>query len=119
MLTKLGWVLLEGNNNKTDISLNHITSDRNLENLVERFWDIEGYGTVSKRDPKVLPKGDKRAVDILAKTTKKENNRYSVGLLWKEDTVTLPNNRSMAISRMISLEKKFDRQPDLKVGLSP
>ena len=115
MLTKLGWVLLGGNNNKTEISLNHITSDRNLENLVERFWDIEGYGTVSKRDPKVLPKSDKCAVDILAKTTKKENNRYSVGLLWKEDTVTLPNNRSLAISRMISLEKKFGRQPDLKM----
>ena len=62
-------------------------------------------------DPKVPPKGDKHAVDILSKTTKKENNRYSVGLSWKEDTVALPNNRSIALSRMISLEKKFDRQP--------
>ena len=94
MLTKLGWVLLGGNNNKTEISVNHITSDRNLENSVARFWDIECYGTANKRDPKVLPKSDKRAVHILAKTTKKENNRYSV-------TLTLPNNRSLAISRMI------------------
>ena len=69
MLSKLGWVLLGGNNNKTEISLNHTTSDRNLENLVERFWNIECYGTVNKRDPKVLPKSDTRAVDILAKTT--------------------------------------------------
>ena len=72
MLTKLDRVLLGGNNNKTEISLNHITSDRNLENLVERFWDIECYGTVNKKDLEVLPKGDKRAVDILAKTIKKE-----------------------------------------------
>ena len=50
-LTKMGWVLLGGNNNKSEISLNHITSDHNLENLVERFWDIECYGTVNKRDP--------------------------------------------------------------------
>ena len=114
ILTKLGWVLLGGNSSKIKMSLNHITSDHNLENLVERFWDIECNGTVNKRDSKVLPKGDKHAVDILAKTTKKENNRYSVGLLWKEDTVTLPNKRSLVISRMISLEKKFDRQPDLK-----
>ena len=83
--------------------------------MVERFWDIECYGTVNKRDPKVLPKGEKRAVDILTKTTKKENNRYYAGLLWKEDTITLSNNRSLAISRMISSEKKFDRQPDLKM----
>ena len=51
----------------------------------------------------------------LAKTTKNENNSYSVGVLWKENTATLPNNRSIAISRTISLEKKFDRQPDLKM----
>ena len=76
MLTKLGWVLLGGNNNKTEISLNYITSDCNLENLVERSWDIEGYGTVNKRDPKVLPKSDKRTFDILGKTTKKETIQY-------------------------------------------
>ena len=46
MLTKMGWVVLGGNNNKQEISLNHITSDCNLENLVERFWDTECYGTV-------------------------------------------------------------------------
>ena len=46
MLTKMGWVLLGGNNNKQEISLNHITSDCNLENLVERFWDTECYGIV-------------------------------------------------------------------------
>ena len=51
---------------------------------------------------------------MLAKTTKKEI-RYSVGLLFKENTVTLPNNRLLAISRMISLEKKFDRHPGLKM----
>ena len=68
-------------------------------------------GPLKKRDPKLLPKGDKCAVDILAKTTKKENNGYSVDLLWKEDT--LPDNRSLAISRMISLEKEFDRQNEI------
>ena len=86
MLTKLGWVLLRGNHNKTEISLNHITSDCNLKNLVERFWDIECYGTVNKKDPKVLPKGNKRAVGILVRTTKEVKNRYFIGLLWKEDT---------------------------------
>ena len=43
----------------------------------------------------------------------KENNRYSVGLLRKEYASTLPNNRALAISRMISLKKKFGRQPEL------
>ena len=83
--------------------------------MVERFWDTEYYGTVNKRNPKVLPKDDKCAADILTKTTKKENNRYSIGLLWKKDTVTLPNDRSLAMSRMVSLEKNFDRQPENKI----
>ena len=83
--------------------------------MVERFWEIECYGTGNKRDPKVLPKGDKRAADILVKTARKENNRYSVGLLWKEDAVTLSNSRSLAISRIFSLQKRFDRQPDFKI----
>ena len=34
--------------------------------------------------------------------SKKENNRYSIGLLLKEDTITLPNHRSLAIPRMNS-----------------
>ena len=35
MLPKLGWVLLGENNHKTKISINHITSDRNHESLIE------------------------------------------------------------------------------------
>ena len=81
ILTKLGWVLLGRSNNKFEITLNHITSVRDLKNLVERFWDTECYGTVNKRDPKILPKSDKRVVEILAKTTEKENNKWSVDLL--------------------------------------
>ena len=51
MLTKLGWVLLGGNNNKTEECLNNILSDGDVEYLVERFWDIECYETVNKKDP--------------------------------------------------------------------
>ena len=56
--------------------------------------------------------GGVHTMDILT-TTSKENNRYSVGLLRKEYASTLPNNRALAISRMISLKKKFGRQPEL------
>ena len=51
MLTKLGWVLLGGNNNKTEECLNNILSDGDVEYLVERFWDTECYETVNKKDP--------------------------------------------------------------------
>ena len=71
MLTKLGWVLLGGNNNKTEECLENISSDGDVEYLVERFWDIECYETVNKKDPEKKTK-KKRTVDIFAKTTKKK-----------------------------------------------
>ena len=89
------------------MSLNHIRSDKNLKHLIERFWNIENYRTVNKGDPKLLPKSDSHAIDIPTTTANRENNTYSVGLLWKEDAPTLPNNRVMTIDRIITLEKKL------------
>ena len=51
---------------------------------------------------------------ILQTTTSKIQNRYSIGLLWKEQLLGLPNNRCLAISRTLSLEKKFEKPPSLK-----
>ena len=51
-------------------------------------------------------------VDTLTKVaTDEKNYKLSGGLLCKKDRVTLPKDRSLAISRMISLEKKFGRLP--------
>lgn len=72
MLSKLGCVLLEVNNHQTEIFINHITSDPKLESLVESFWDIGCCGTARKKDSKVIPKCDKRAADMLAKTQRKK-----------------------------------------------
>ena len=72
MLTKLGWVLLAGNNNKTEISLNYITSDRYLENLVERFCDIEGYGLLIKGIPKYYQKATNVLSTYLRKLQRKK-----------------------------------------------
>ena len=51
---------------------------------------------------------------ILQTTTVNVQNRYLVGLLLKEQLPELPNNRRLAISRMLSLEKKFEKSPSLK-----
>ena len=51
---------------------------------------------------------------ILQTITSKVQNRYSIGLLWKEQLLGLPNNRCLAISRTLSLEKKFEKPPSLK-----
>ena len=112
MLTKLGWVLLGGkaDKGKTNVTLNHVKT-HGLQKLVQKFWKIESYATLPKNDIKLLPKKDAHAMKILQTTTSKVQNRYSVGLLWKEQLPELPNNRCLAISRMLSLEKKFEKSP--------
>ena len=62
----------------------------NVDELVQKCWKVESCGTLPKKDPTLLPKND------------------------KDDKPILPYNRTMAISRMLSLERKFEKQPSLK-----
>lgn len=55
------------------------------------------------------------AIKILESTTTKHSNRYSVGLLCKEEVFSLHGNRNMTIFRILSLERKFEKSPSLKV----
>ena len=47
-------------------------------------------------------------------TTHVSNNHYTIGLLWKDSDVTLPNNRPLAVSRFLSLENKLNKKSELK-----
>jgi hypothetical protein len=55
-------------------------------------WKTESFGC---KYAKELPRNveDKRVLEIIESTTKKVDNRYQSGLLWKEVNATLSNNR--------------------------
>ena len=53
-----------------------------------------------------------KALESLENTVQFVDNHYSVGLLWKENKPTLPYNKSPALSRFHSLEKKFRQHPE-------
>ena len=55
----------------------------------------------------MLKREDQQALKILSDTVKNEGNRYSVGLLWKDEKPLLHNNRDLAVARLKSLEKKL------------
>ena len=40
-----------------------------------------------------------------------KNNRYTVRNLWKENQPSLPFNKPLALSRISSLEEKFEQNP--------
>ena len=54
----------------------------------------------------------KNAPVILEKTVTKVDGHNLMGLLWRDEFPNLPNNRSLALSHFLSLEKKFQNNPE-------
>ncbi|XP_047997280.1 uncharacterized protein LOC125234904 [Leguminivora glycinivorella] len=121
-LTRLGWVL-HGPDKTTRAAVHFVgharpkTADDEAVELMKQHFDIEALG-VSKQLPRADP--DQRALDILRATCEKipGENRYRAGLLWRSDDETLPDNRAQALKRLYSLERKLDRDANLKAEYS-
>ena len=114
LLTLLGWVLMGGTESKpSQINSYHIfVNNKNLKNSIENFWKVDSYDTTIDDNPSLLPQNEKKALDILEKAVIKINGHYLLGLLWRVEFPNLPNNRSLAIARFLSLEKKFKINPE-------
>ena len=85
-------------------------SDENLHDLVKSYFALEtlGVGKVVRKN-----KVEEQALNILDKTTRYCNDYWETGLLWAQENPYLPNNYNSALSRLISLEKKLDREPHI------
>jgi len=104
--TKLGWVLFGGGASSNSIS-------ESLHQSVERFWSTESYGTNKRHDTVLMSNLEKRSMHILQETTIKKNRQYHIGMLWNHDEISLPNNRNLAVKRLLSIEKKLEKNPEL------
>ncbi|XP_055522525.1 uncharacterized protein LOC129716715 [Wyeomyia smithii] len=56
---------------------------------------------------------DKRAREILQRTTKRIGDRFETGLLWKNNDPYFPDSYSLAVKRLKQLEKKLEKNPEL------
>ena len=120
--TRLGWIVCGPTSaNMTSNYLNlHICScerrDEELHQLVKGFFGLENFGT---RPIIKLPQSvdEARASYILKNSVLFENGRYEAGILWRDDVESIPDSRSMAYSRMICLERKMRRNPDIAIFL--
>ena len=73
---------------------------------------MESFGAMKDVDPKSA--SEARALSLLENTTSHDGQRYSVGMLWAEDNSELPNNFYSASAQLKSLEKRLDKDPELK-----
>lgn len=113
--TWLGWTI-SGNDgrqtpNTTPKTVNVISfTDDDLYNLVKSAFMNDDVGI---KDQPIRSKEDVKAQKILDATTQKIGNRWQTGLLWRNPDVILPESRTNAYHRLLSLERKFDREPEL------
>ncbi|XP_050339682.1 uncharacterized protein LOC126766009 [Bactrocera neohumeralis] len=105
--TKLGWVVFGPTDNfsqaKTSCLHMSVSEDKYLHDMVADYSSIESFGV--RPAPLVEPDDDKRARQILESTVTKINGRFQAGLLWKRDSVQLPDSYSMAERRLVGIKR--------------
>lgn len=60
-----------------------------------------------------MPVEDQRALRQMESSVNLVNGHSQLGLLWKHNTVNLPNNREFVLERLRYLKKRFQRNPHL------
>ena len=114
VLTELGWVVSGPMTGKRRQNVCHFafTEDVKVAENIQTWWDIETYA--SKINVVSQSKKELQAQKMLESTTKFTGERYEVGMLWSETEPNLPNNYSSALGQLYSLERRLQRDPNLK-----
>ena len=83
-----------------------------IADQVKTWWSMELYASNCSVSGRI--KEDDKALEMLKATTKFYGERYEVGLLWKNAKPLLPNNYSSAVSQLKSLERRLEKDENLK-----
>ncbi|XP_062558170.1 uncharacterized protein LOC134223049 [Armigeres subalbatus] len=86
-------------------------SNQELHDLLRSHFKLEE----SVISVALLPESDedKRAKDILNKTTVRVGDRFETGMLWKEEQVRFPDSYPMALKRFRGLERRLAKDGEL------
>jgi hypothetical protein len=120
--TRLGWVIYGKEPNAKDSNPKYSCvvcecqgSQNYWNNLIKEYFTTEmDFGATNKGLKHLESKEDERAYKILQETTMMKNKQYETGLLWRFDSVVLPSSRSMAEKRLYCLERKMEKDPEIK-----
>ena len=110
--TKLGWYVIGANEEKSP-ELCSIHFVRKID--MEKFYQFETLGVQAVNCPcpkSALSLDEKRAMELMERSCKLDDNRYVIGLPWKRDQNLLPDNRSLAETRLRSLEKSLGKNEE-------
>ncbi|XP_073814583.1 uncharacterized protein, partial [Musca autumnalis] len=117
--TRLGWIVYGPAKHSSNqlISCHAFKSETELSSLAEMeelmkgYFGLETFGVRLPTEP-LLSNDDRRALDILEKTTRRVGERYESGLLWRGDFSHFPDSFGMAYKRLTTIEKKMSKDPN-------
>jgi hypothetical protein len=79
------------------------------------FWTTESMGVEVKPclcEPEKLSQAENEEKLIIEKSCKKVGNQWLIPYPWKKDPKQLPDNRSQAVKRLESTERRLMKQPE-------
>ena len=88
------------------------TDDTELACQIKRWYEIESYGAYRQVDSRSVE--DKRTAKIPDSSTVHDGSRYTVGMLWAEESIMLPDNYYSSLVQLKSLEKRLAKDPHLR-----
>ncbi|XP_058456758.1 uncharacterized protein LOC131434131 [Malaya genurostris] len=115
--SKLGWTIygpMEAVTTSSGIVGYHTCStvtNQELHDLLKSYYTLEESGISVALLPE--PEEDRRAKDILKKTTKRISDCFETYLLWKEDNPEFLDSYLMAVKRLKCLENRLRKNPEL------
>ncbi|KAI5633583.1 putative peptidase (DUF1758) domain-containing protein [Phthorimaea operculella] len=109
----MGELNIQGTNQQpTKLYTHFVSADRKLEDLTQRFWELE-----SIQPRKIMSPEEKKCEEIFQESHSRDSTgRYTVSLPLCEDPSVLGDSYQTAKKRLLSLEKKLDSNPELRSG---
>lgn len=115
--TLLGWVVSGRAPVKSlpqATSICNVTTFGELNNNIQKFWQLENIS----KSPIRSPEEQLCEIHFVSTTTRNSDGRFVVSLPFRENNLILGNSRELALKRLYSLEKRFAKNPVLKVEYS-
>ena len=113
--SKIGWTIYSVTDSAWTphvvMNLHRITAmtNRDLHDVLGNHYKLEQMSIPAFEVP--IAPDEKRAKDILKRTTKRIGNRFETGLLWRDDNRVFPDSYPTAEKRMQQLAKRLKKNP--------
>ncbi|KAI5748462.1 hypothetical protein M8J77_025811 [Diaphorina citri] len=113
MRTTLGWIVFgrASTYNEASSLSSFFVSSPSLDTILHKFWETEEVAVQLIKDPE-----DVRCEEhFLATHYREDSGRYVVALPFRDDVTKLCENRTKAYTQYLNLEKRLNRNENLKV----